>query len=598
MLARITRSARSGPSPAAPRASASPQEAGTVAKAPRVRLPSSRRAARLGAWLALLLLAAAAPTLADEPAIDAATCDACHASLGKKKNVHPALTAITCIDCHAPGDKPGKCKSPLAKGWKLKSDEPGLCRDCHPAAGNTPVHPVIDSMGCTPCHDPHSSDHPTLLKASPVGELCKTCHDGVADFPHTHTPVKGGKCTSCHDPHTSAEPHLLKAKPETLCLKCHKTEKLLPNRYKHTPVSAGACTQCHSAHGSKFPKNTLAEAGELCMKCHDAKAPGGVKAPRGKTRIDLKKATVHPALDAGGCPACHVTQHSSAMPKLLSKRPVELCYDCHDRKDGTPFVHSAVRLGDCAVCHEPHASNFKPLLRKEKPADTCFLCHADDATGRAFVHKPVAQGKCTTCHSPHGAANDFSITRGAGKALCYTCHKTVDGGKNKHPVLERGGCLSCHDPHASNNPFFLPKPVNDFCQSCHPDKTDGRHATTFIPKGHKIGGGPDPHNIDRDFSCASCHNPHGSDSPHLLRYGENSMEVCDRCHGDRMGKHPEMKDIHLRKRTDKNVAEYRKEVASPLLDSLTGVGKPVSVPRDAGVPDAPKSPDTRRGAVD
>jgi len=551
----------------------------------------------------LTALAGGGRAWADAAAIDATTCNACHAGLGKRKTVHPALDAVTCADCHVPSDQAGKCKSPLAKGWKLKSKEPDLCRDCHPQDGKTPLHPVIDSLGCTPCHDPHSSDTPHLLKAASIGELCQTCHDVTSGLDHQHTPVKNGQCTSCHDPHQSALPKLLKAKPDALCLKCHKPDKLLPDRYKHTPVGDGICTQCHAPHGSKFPQNTLAEPGDLCMKCHDAKAPGGIRTPRGRARIDLKKETVHAALDAGGCVACHVAGHSATQPKLLKKRPVELCYDCHDRKDGTPFVHSAVRLGDCAVCHEPHSSNFKPLLRKPKPADTCFLCHADDATGRAFVHRPVADGQCTACHSPHGASYEFSITRGAGKALCFTCHKQMDAGKNKHPALERYGCTYCHDPHAANNPFFMSRPVNEICQTCHVDKQDGTHVTSFIPKGHKIIGGPDPHNIDHDFSCASCHNPHGSDGKKLLRFGEGPMEVCDWCHGDRMGKHPELKDVHLRKRTDKNVDEYRKEVPSVLLPGAwPNAGKPAPAPAappaapppakpapplDGGVPDGP-----------
>jgi predicted CXXCH cytochrome family protein len=532
----------------------------------------------------LVLVCALAGTLAgpalaqDAGDIDASTCASCHGALVKRKNVHVALEAGSCVDCHQPSDSPGKCQSKLAKGWRLKTSEPGLCRECHARSGDTPVHPVIDSMGCTACHDPHGSDQPSLLKAASIPELCGTCHDGISDFPSTHTPVKQGQCLSCHDPHTSAEPHLLKAKPAALCQTCHPTDKMVPLRTKHAPVREGRCLQCHSAHGSKEAKNLVAPAGDLCMKCHDVNATGS-KLPQGAMRIDLKKKTVHSAIDAGGCLACHVSTHSSAQPRLLGKRPGELCYDCHDRQDGKAFVHSAVVLGDCAVCHEPHSSDVTPLLRKEKPADTCFLCHADDATGRDFVHKPVADGRCTACHSPHGADDPFSLTRGSGKAACYACHKAVDGKKNVHAPIARGGCTACHDPHASNNPFFLPKPVNQLCQSCHPDKTDGKHVSTFLPSGHKIIGGPDPHRIDRDFSCASCHDPHASDSPKLLRYGEKSMDLCDWCHGDRMGKHPELKDIHLRKRTDKNASDYRAEVPSSLLPSLTGAAGKSAAPQ-------------------
>ena len=557
---------------------------------------------QLTACVFALGLMLSAPIARGETAatIDTETCQACHAALTEKKQVHPAMSVATCADCHVPADRPGKCKSPLAKGWKLKDEENKLCRDCHTGIGTANVHPIIDSVGCTACHDPHSSDNDTLLKTAPIADLCQTCHDGVADFPFAHTPVKLGKCTECHDPHASPNKPLLKVKQGALCLKCHTTDKLLPDRFRHAPVSDGDCAQCHAAHGSKFPKNTLAEAGDLCMKCHDSKAPTGMRTPRGVARIDLKKQTVHPAIDAGGCVGCHVSGHSSPIPKLLKKKPVELCYECHSRQDESAFVHSAVKLGDCAVCHDPHSSDLPGLLRKEKPADTCFLCHADDVTGREVVHKPVADGRCTACHAPHGAPNEFSLTRGSGKIACYACHKPVDGGKNKHAVLERSGCVACHDPHATNNPFLLPKPINALCQTCHPQILDGTHVSNFIAKGHKIAGGPDPRNIDRDFSCASCHNPHGSDSPKLLRYGEGTMESCDWCHGDRMGKHPEMKDISKRKRTDKNVAEYRTSVPSSLLGPPKPVAKSPPAPCDAGVPDAPAAspPDAPAAAPD
>jgi predicted CXXCH cytochrome family protein len=92
--------------------------------------------------------------------------------------------------------------------------------------------------------------------------------------------------------------------------------------------------------------------------------------------------------------------------------------------------------------------------------------------------------------------------------------------------------------------------VNALCTSCHTDKTDGAHVTSG---GHRVAGGPDTHEPDKDFSCVSCHSPHGSDSPKLLRYGKTSMEACDWCHGDRTGDHPELKDIHRVQRPKKPV---------------------------------------------
>jgi predicted CXXCH cytochrome family protein len=92
--------------------------------------------------------------------------------------------------------------------------------------------------------------------------------------------------------------------------------------------------------------------------------------------------------------------------------------------------------------------------------------------------------------------------------------------------------------------------VNALCASCHPAQEDGRHVTSLLAgKGHVVGGDlNDPQRQGRDFSCASCHNPHGSDNPKLFYYGENSMEACAWCHGDKSGKNPGLKSVTSRAR--------------------------------------------------
>jgi predicted CXXCH cytochrome family protein len=210
-------------------------------------------------------------------------------------------------------------------------------------------------------------------------------------------------------------------------------------------------------------------------------------------------------------------------------------------------VHGAVKVGDCARCHDPHSSDEKSLLRQPTIAGLCFKCHEDDVTGRAWVHKPVAEGKCTECHDPHGAKGPFNLKRGDVTQTCQGCHKPNEK-KHRHAALDRVGCTGCHDAHGTANRFQLVKSTNALCQTCHVDKTDGVHVTNMVAGGHRISGVPDPHDPSRELSCASCHDPHGSDSPRLLRFGEAPMDVCDWCHGDRTGLHPELKDITRRKR--------------------------------------------------
>jgi len=313
---------------------------------------------------------------------------------------------------------------------------------------------------------------------------------------------------------------------------------------KHAPVSEGRCLDCHDAHGGNLPNNVKAESGSaFCLKCHDAKAPKGQGTPGPAYRIDLGKKVVHAAFKRTDCLGCHDGGHGSDRLKLLKKNPVDLCYGCHERKDRNKFPHSAVIVGDCAVCHDPHASDNPKLVAKPTIQETCFLCHQDDLTGRKVIHAPVAKG-CDQCHDPHGAQHRFALKGGDGKAACYKCHKPVDSGKVKHAALERYGCTGCHDPHGTSNPAMLAKKVNELCGSCHPDQKDGRHVTPLLSSGHVVGGNlVDPHRTGRDFSCASCHNPHGSDNLRLFYYGETVMQSCDWCHGDKSGKRPDLKRV-------------------------------------------------------
>ncbi|MHB8875077.1 MAG: cytochrome c3 family protein, partial [Myxococcaceae bacterium] len=527
-------------------------------------------AAKLLQWMYESGKPAAAPSDAGVlPPYDASGCAACHAGLTQHKHSHGVFVRGTCADCHLVSEKVGKCTGAMpGKGWRIAKEEPELCGKCHDVRGKAPMHSVITAMGCTACHDPHGSENPASLKLWPQEKLCYECHPRKDDKKNVHSAVMLGECLGCHSPHAGEEAPLLKKSRLEVCFECHEQESMVPNPVKHAPAAEGRCLECHEPHSTDSPKLLRATGTALCMKCHDGTRPWRQGEPVGDMRLDLGKEYVHPALSMGDCQDCHEQVHSAENAKLLRKGPPALCYTCHERKDDMKFTHGAVRLGDCPVCHDPHASETKVLLRKPTVSGLCYQCHQDDVTGRAFVHRPVAEGKCNDCHSPHGSKARFNLTRaapgelpklelavknrfnltiGEGKQACYACHKTVDDVKVKHKALERHGCTGCHDPHGTNNRFQLIKPVNALCQSCHPDKTDGMHATTFVSGGHAVSGPWDPRRPDRTFTCASCHNPHGSDSEKLFYYGLDGMEMCDSCHGDKTGKHPELKDIHRKR---------------------------------------------------
>ncbi|WP_242392794.1 cytochrome c3 family protein [Anaeromyxobacter oryzisoli] len=462
---------------------------------------------------------AAATAAAARAAPQGESCSGCHAQLINKRVVHGAITLGDCRNCHRPEPgAAGKCKGKTAQHW-------------------------------------------TLIRTEP--DLCYGCHDRKDQSKSVHTAVRQGSCLSCHTAHSSNEPKLLSSPREKICLDCHEVEPLLTKAVKHAPVAEGRCLDCHDAHGGDLPNAIKASSGSaFCLKCHDAKAPTGKGTPGLAYRIDLSKPNVHVALKRGDCTTCHEGGHSGDNLKLLRKNAVDLCYGCHDRKDKTKYPHSAVIVGDCAVCHDPHSSAQPKLLAKPTIQETCFLCHQDDVTGRKVVHAPLEKG-CNQCHDAHGTDNRKAL-KAEGKKVCYGCHKPVDEGKVKHAALERYGCTGCHDPHGTNNGGLVPKKVNELCGFCHPDQKDGRHVSPLVPTGHVVGGKlNDPRREGRTFSCASCHNPHGSNSPKLFYVGKDSMEMCAACHGDKSGEHPELKNV---------VSKARRNVGGPSGEAGFGAG--------------------------
>ena len=428
------------------------------------------------------------------------------------------------------------------------------CIGCHaPITQGRVVHGALDKHDCTSCHRPVTAEAGkcrartaskwVLIRTEP--ELCYGCHARKDQSKSVHTAIRQGTCLSCHAAHSSGYAGLILQPREKLCFDCHDAESLGTKPVKHAPVAEGRCLDCHDAHGGNLPNNVKAESGSaFCLRCHDAKAPAGRGTPGRAYRIDLGKKVVHPALEVSDCLECHEGGHGSDRLKLLKKNPVDLCYGCHDRKDTAKHPHSAVVVGDCAVCHDPHSSDTPKLLARSTIQETCFLCHQDDLTGRKNIHPPVAKG-CDECHDPHGAPNRYALKGGEGKAVCYRCHKPVDAGKVKHAALERYGCTGCHDPHGTGRPALLAREVNALCIGCHEAQKDGTHVTAILPRGHVVGGPnlKDPKREGRVFSCASCHNPHGSNTERLLYFGKTAMDSCTWCHGDKSGEHPELKNV-------------------------------------------------------
>lgn len=221
-------------------------------------------------------------------------CLSCHEDLKKAKHTHQALE-MGCATCHTAidaSDMPHKVKNKIAKG--LSAEQPELCYTCHNKAKfvMSNVHAAV-GMGCSSCHNPHSSKNAKLLIAAEPA-LCYNCHD-KAEFnkKNVHTAVGMG-CTTCHVPHSSDTMALVKKDPLKLCLECHPDIRKRPHAIKgfgtkeghplgdpnregkvpNDPARPGKkfyCGSCHYPHSSDTAKLFRFKANssfELCMNCH------------------------------------------------------------------------------------------------------------------------------------------------------------------------------------------------------------------------------------------------------------------------------------------------------------------------------------------
>src|SRR6266567_7631253 len=69
--------------------------------------------------------------------------------------------------------------------------------------------PYVEKM-CDDCHDKTSASG---FVAKSKNELCFVCHTDFVQGYYVHGPVAVGACLACHEPHTSQYPSLLKARP-------------------------------------------------------------------------------------------------------------------------------------------------------------------------------------------------------------------------------------------------------------------------------------------------------------------------------------------------------------------------------------------------
>ena len=375
-----------------------------------------------------------------------------------------------------------------------------------------------------------------LCEKAYAGESCSasTCHRSLKGLKIMHQPVAEMRCLDCHKT-TGNHPFGGKAtvtlieKQPSLCFNCHKP--FPQKKTTHSPVKEGTCTACHHPHGAASRNLIDTENGQtnFCTSCHDIKM--------------FTKKYVHPPVGEGKCMACHEPHQTDAKALLREKVP-ELCLSCHakvmSRLNGAAVVHPPVKEGRCMSCHDPHSSSAKYLLKGE-PGKFCTTCHTKVGkviTAAKSHHAPVEdKDSCLSCHTGHVAAAK-ALLPAVEKELCLGCHTGMapafEGRKMLHGPIREGKCTPCHDPHGSLHTkllkgaypdlLYVPyeKEKNQFalCLKCHQKNMltfadtsiytkfrDGKNNLHFFHVSNKKKG----------RTCRLCHEPHASDSSHLLR---------------------------------------------------------------------------------
>ena len=276
--------------------------------------------------------------------------------------------------------------------------------------------------------------------------------------------------------------------------------------------------------------------GAVCKTCHPDVWLNFYKNPHYKAVASGKEPP-----EKTGCESCHGPGKAHvearggkatiiAFSQLTPKRVLDKCLECH----GKDLSRAEIRRSShsqsdivCSNCHSIHKSPAPKFLLAKKQTDLCYTCHAAVRAqfSMPFKHR-VNEGfvQCTDCHNPHGAAAPTwrmsQRPQMVGQALaneeaCLKCHSDKRGPfVYEHTAVRGDGCETCHQPHGSMNPKLLRRPVIfTVCLECH------NGAGNFGRQGDGIPTQSASHNMaePRFQNCTTCHvRIHGSNSDRLF----------------------------------------------------------------------------------
>jgi DmsE family decaheme c-type cytochrome len=246
-----------------------------------------------------------------------------------------------------------------------------------------------------------------------------------------------------------------------------------------------------------------------------------------------------------GCESCHGPGQAHvearggkativAFSELGPAKTLDACLRCHGQTLARANIQRSMHTREdvvCSTCHSIHKSKSPKNLLAKPQTDLCYTCHT---TVRAqfsmpFKHR-VNEGtvQCTDCHNPHGAfdptwraaSRPRMIEQHEGnEEACLKCHIDKRGPfLFEHAGIRVEGCETCHAPHGSTNPRLLKRPtVFTLCLECHNGQgTFG----SFGQFNHGVAMPASTHNLadPRYQNCTTCHvKIHGANTRYFFR---------------------------------------------------------------------------------
>jgi DmsE family decaheme c-type cytochrome len=228
------------------------------------------------------------------------------------------------------------------------------------------------------------------------------------------------------------------------------------------------------------------------------------------------------------CKGCHEDQWNKFAPtkmgRLMLQHPRSAkegmgCEGCHG--PGKEHVEKGGGKGVGGMI--TFAKNDKTPVDKRN--QVCTTCHNKGPhlfwKGSAHESRDVA---CTSCHVVmESRTAKHQLARESVIDTCGQCHVKQKGQqlRSSHMPLREGkmSCTSCHNPHGTISPALLKEPSpNATCFTCHTDKR-GPFLWVHAPVNE---------------SCSNCHDPHGSNHERMLKVAK--PRLCQQCHVE--SRHP------------------------------------------------------------